>query len=237
MLDKPNLVLSGSSRGLGREMVGILRSKGFNVITMGFTSESEVDIRCDLLDLTSLKTAIKEASMQFGDINVLVCNAGTGKRPSKNLGEIEEKSYFRSKNLLTAQNLLIASEPYLAERNCSVIGISSIAALKEVMGAPLGYRDAKQALNAYFQEKARELAPRGIRVNVVSPGNIYFEGSRWHELSSENPGFVETVLEKDVPFQTFISPEEIAEAIVFLSSSSARNITGANLVIDGGQSL
>jgi 3-oxoacyl-[acyl-carrier protein] reductase len=237
MLDKPNLVLSGSSRGLGREMVGILRSKGYNVITMGFTSESEVDIRCDLLDLTSLKTAIKNASMQFGDINVLVCNAGTGKRPSNNLSENEEKSYFRSKNLLTAQNLLIASEPYLAERNCSVIGISSIVALKEVMGAPLGYREAKRALNVYFQEKAIELAARGIRVNVVSPGNIYFEGSRWHELSRENPSFVETLLEKDVPLQTFISPEEIAEAIVFLSSSSARNITGANLVIDGGQSL
>lgn len=237
MLDKPNLVLSGSSRGLGREMVGILRSKGFNVITMGFTSESEVDIRCDLLDLTSLKTAIKKASMQFGDINVLVCNAGTGKRPSNNLSEIEEKSYFLRKNLLTAQNLLIASEPYLAERNCSVIGISSIVALKEVMGAPLGYREAKQALNAYFQEKAKDLAAKGIRVNVVSPGNIYFEGSRWHELFRENPGFVETLLQKDVPLQTFISPEEIAEAIVFLSSSSARNITGANLVIDGGQSL
>jgi 3-oxoacyl-[acyl-carrier protein] reductase len=237
MPKKLNVVISGSSRGLGRELAVSLQSQGFNVITMGFTSEQEVDIRCDLLDLTSVKKEFKKATTKFGEINILVCNAGTGKRPNYSLTEQEESNYFLEKNLITAQNLLLATEPYLASKDCSVVGISSIVAIKEVVGAPSGYRSAKQSFNRLFQDKAKEWSARGVRVNVISPGNIYFEGSRWQDLARENPEFVESLLQRDVPLHSFISPQEIADAIVFFSSNSARNITGVNLVIDGGQSL
>lgn len=237
MIRKRNVVISGSSRGLGRELALDLVSKGYNVITMGFKSEREVDIRCDLLNLPSLQHEFAKATKKFGEIDLLICNAGTGKRPSNNLSELEERNYFLDMNLLTAQNLLIATEPYLASQDSCVVGISSIVAVKEIAGAPIGYRSAKQALNRLFQEKAKEYATRGIRVNVISPGNIYFEGSRWQELSMEKPEFIQSLLEKDVPLHSFISPQEIADAIVFLSSSAARNITGVNLIIDGGQSL
>jgi 3-oxoacyl-[acyl-carrier protein] reductase len=237
MIRKRNVVISGSSRGLGRELALDLVSKGYNVITMGFKSEREVDIRCDLLDLTSLQHEFEEANNKFGEIDVLICNAGTGKRPNYNLTDLQERNYFLEKNLLTAQNLLIAAEPYLASQESCIVGISSIVALKEIAGAPTGYRSAKQAVNRLFQAKAKEYSTRGIRVNVISPGNIYFEGSRWQELATENPEFIQSLLEKDVPLHSFISPQEIADAIVFLSSKAARNITGVNLVIDGGQSL
>ena len=78
---------------------------------------------------------------------------------------------------------------------------------------------------------------QGIRFNVISPGNIFFEGSRWEEILIENPVYVQELLENEVPLMRFIGPEEIADAIVYLSSESGKNITGANLVIDGGQSL
>lgn len=230
-------LISGSSRGLGKELSKILRKRGMEVITMGFESTSDVDIKCDLLDLELLQNEIKGYFQEGQQIDILVCNAGTGKLPSLNLSEPELKRYFLEKNYSTALNLIEAAVPYMKNQGSSVVGISSIAALKEISGAPVAYRDAKQELNRLFRIKARELAVRGIRFNVISPGNIFFEGSRWEEILIDNPVYVQELLENEVPLMRFIGPEEIADAIVYLSSEAGKNITGANLVIDGGQSL
>jgi 3-oxoacyl-[acyl-carrier protein] reductase len=105
-----------------------------------------------------------------------------------------------------------------------------------IEGAPEGYAESKIALNEYFKESSRKLAHLGIRFNIISPGNVYFAGSRWEKIKTDSPEFVRDLLDIQVPLRSFISPQEITEAIVYLSSESAKNITGANLVIDGGQS-
>lgn len=231
------VLISGSSRGLGKTLSNLLNSRGMEVITMGFESDSAVDIKCNLLKPDLLQEVIKDYFDSGKEIDLLVCNAGTGKVPDISLSEEELRCYFMEKNYFTALNLINAVIPYMKNQSSSVIGISSIAALKEIQGAPYAYRDAKIAMNRLFREKAKELAVRGIRFNIISPGNIFFDGSRWEEILKENPERVEKLLENDVPLKRFIGPEEIADAIVYLSSDSGKNITGANLVIDGGQSL
>jgi 3-oxoacyl-[acyl-carrier protein] reductase len=229
-------LISGSSKGLGGELAKFLQRQNFNVVTMGFESASTVDIRCDLSDIDQTEVSIRSF---FGDnkrIDLLVCNAGSGKVPHGDLNEIELNEYFLIKNFVTAYNFIQSTAKYLS-KGSSVIGISSIAALKNIETAPVGYRIAKQELNKLFFAKAKEYARKDIRFNLISPGNLYFKNSRWEELERENPKLVEDLLTNQVPTGSFISPEEIGEAIMYLSSDAAKNITGANLVIDGGQSI
>jgi len=232
-----NILISGSSRGLGREIANNFRNMGLNVTTMGYQSKEDVDIRCDLLDIMALDIELKKLYEKQGPIDILVCNAGGGKTPDSDFSKNQLRKYFFEINFETAKNLLNSAEPYLKSPGASVVGISSIAALTEIAGAPIAYSEAKAKLNKFLLGKALELSKRKVRVNLISPGNLMFQGSRWHEISRENPAFVEELLENRVPLHEFISPEEIASAILYLSSSQARNITGTNLVIDGGQIL
>lgn len=230
-------MISGSSRGLGKQLAGYFKTLGYNVITMGDSSEGYVDIRCNLLDIPNLKKELKRTFEIFGAIDILICNAGTGKKPDNTSKESEVRRYFKEKNLDTTRNLLNCSEQYLKSPGASVIGISSIAALTTIEGVHSGYADAKKEMNELFRKQALMLSKRGIRANLISPGNINFSGSRWEEISGTAPKFVEDLLREKVPLHQFITPQEIASAIIYLSSNAAKNITGTNLVIDGGQSL
>jgi NAD(P)-dependent dehydrogenase (short-subunit alcohol dehydrogenase family) len=204
---------------------------------MGNETLSDVEVRCNLLDLKDLEIELKRVFDRYGAIDILVCNAGTGKPPTETYSDRELREFFRKKNFETAKNLLITALPYLKTPGASVIGISSIVAITEIMGVPRGYQEAKKELNQFFRKQALELAQYGIRVNLISPGNIFFSGSRWEEIALNNPKFVEELLRAKVPLHEFISPNEIAGAILYLSSDQAKNITGINLIIDGGQSL
>lgn len=236
MRRKRNLVISGSSKGIGLEISRILNNEEFNIITMGFKTSGNVDFYADLSNFIEAEQIMREIHSTHGEISILVCNAGTGKKPENIIDDTDLKEFFFRTNFLTAKNLIEASIPYMQRPRSTVIGISSIAALMRIEGAPQGYAESKLALNQYFKEKSRTLAELGIRLNLISPGNVYFDGSRWEQISGNSPELVRDLLEKQVPLKSFISPNEIAQAIDFLSSESARNITGANLVIDGGQS-
>ncbi len=230
-------MISGSSRGVGKELSAYFKQLGYNVITMGHETKQEVDIRCDLRNRKALDNALEEYFLTSRTIDILICNAGTGKLPDFKMSKDQVTDYFNSKNYLTALNLIDSASKYLRIGKALVIAISSIAAIVEIKGAPMEYRESKTKLNKLFFEKAKAGAKDGVRFNIISPGNIYFEGSRWEEIKRNDPNFVEELLTQKVPLGSFISPAEIAEAILYLNSPMASNITGINLVIDGGQSL
>ena len=236
-MNQRHILISGSSRGLGKEMARILQHKDHNVFTMGNETTENVDILVNLLDEKATEEAISHHVADHGDIDILISNAGTGKLPQKTLTGDERKSYFLDKNFKTAKNLLEASIPHMNRVSSSIVGISSIVALKDIPGAPTEYAESKRLLNKYFRDMAITHAGNRIRFNLISPGNLLFPGSRWSEIKGENPEFVAELLQDRVPLGSFISPEEIVAAVLFLSSNFGRNITGANLVIDGGQSL
>jgi len=78
---------------------------------------------------------------------------------------------------------------------------------------------------------------KGLRFNVVSPGNVFFEGSVWAQKHRDDKDAVNSYLERQVPLARFITPKEIAAAVSFLAGSHAQSITGVVLPVDGGQSL
>lgn len=97
------------------------------------------------------------------------------------------------------------------------------------------YSAAKAALDAAVNGLSRPFAAEGIRINGVAPGNILFPGGTWDRKQSENPEAVAAMLARDVPQGVLGRPEDVADAVVFLASARAAFITGAVLVVDGGQ--
>jgi 3-oxoacyl-[acyl-carrier protein] reductase len=115
----------------------------------------------------------------------------------------------------------------------SIVHISSIAGL-EAWGGATAYSPAKAALISYSKMMAVVLAPKKIRVNVVAPGSIEFPGGAWEQVKHSNRAFYDMVL-ANIPWGRLGTPEEVADAVVFLASARASWITGSCLAVDGSQ--
>ena len=114
--------------------------------------------------------------------------------------------------------------------------MSSITGM-EAFGAPTDYSTAKTAIIALAKNMARKLASDGVRVNVIAPGNVYFEGGSWDEKMKKDIDRVNDIIKTTVPMNRFAVPKEIADSAVFLCSDRASFVTGTTLVVDGGQTV
>jgi NAD(P)-dependent dehydrogenase (short-subunit alcohol dehydrogenase family) len=125
-----------------------------------------------------------------------------------------------------------AALPHLAKSGAGSIVVIGTTAAIETFGAPGGYGALKAALGTTRRSRA---CGRGqnVRVNVVSPGPVYFEGGAWAMIQKAMPAFYEATL-KACPQGRMGTPEEVARAVDFLASPAASLITGENLVTDGG---
>jgi 3-oxoacyl-[acyl-carrier protein] reductase len=250
-LENKSILITGSSRGIGRAIAfGFIR-EGAKVMVTGRNlgdverTVSELNrIRGngfvenfvgDLQEERNIRACIDVAMQSWGKIDVLVANIGSGE--GKTGWEIDEKDWERLLNLNFNSGVRVSKAviPYLKESKCgSIIFISSIAGIEHV-GAPAPYEAAKAAILSYSKHLAWTLAGCGIRVNVVAPGNILFPGGTWDKkLQNDKNGTLEKI-EQQVPLKRFGQVEEVADATLFLASPKASFITGACLVVDGGQ--
>ena len=122
-----------------------------------------------------------------------------------------------------------------AAGGANIVHISSIAAFRPTTRTP-AYAAVKAAMNSYTGSQAALLSRQGIRVNAIAPGSIEFPGGVWDQRKTDNPTLYERTL-KSIPFGRFGTPDEVAEAALFLASPHARWITAQVLVVDGGQLL
>ena len=97
------------------------------------------------------------------------------------------------------------------------------------------YAAAKAATVSMVKSLALQVARRGIRANVVSPGDIMFPGGAWDRAEQENPKLFQAIL-KENPFRRLGRPEEVADVVLFVASSRATFVTGAHILVDGGAS-
>jgi 3-oxoacyl-[acyl-carrier protein] reductase len=116
----------------------------------------------------------------------------------------------------------------------SITFIGSICGI-EAIGCPVAYASSKAALEAYAKNICRPLGRKGIRVNILSPGNILFPGSTWEKKIARDSDSVNHMLESDVPLNRFGTVAEVADVAVFLASRCCGFVTGAHWVVDGGQ--
>ena len=182
----------------------------------------------DVGDGDALGAFIGDAAHALGGLDVYVSNASGG----AGRGEQAWRACF-DVDVMGAVRGVEAALPFLKQSDAaSVVFIGSTAAL-EYLGLPQAYNAMKAALIAHASDLSQALARDGVRVNVVSPGPIYFEGGSWEMIEKAMPAMFQAALAQ-CAIGRMGTPEEVARAVVFLASPAASLITGANLVADGG---
>lgn len=182
----------------------------------------------DVADADAFTRFVADAGRALDGLDVFVSNASGGAGP----GTKAWQANF-DVDVMGAVRGVEASLPFLTQSDAaSVVFISSTAAL-EYLGVPQAYNAMKAALIAHACDLSQALAPQGVRVNVVSPGPVYFEGGSWEMIKQAMPAMYDAALTQ-CAIGRMGTPEEVARAVVFLASPAASLITGANLVCDGG---
>jgi 3-oxoacyl-[acyl-carrier protein] reductase len=234
-------IVSGGTKGIGRSIADTLADEGADVALCS-RNAAEVDeavkalsakgVRAsgkavDVADGPALSAWVKEVG-KAGGIDIVVANVS-----ALAIGPEEEnwKKAFET-DLLGTVRMVEAALPYLEKSKApSIVAISSVSG-REIDFAAGPYGTFKAALIHYIQGIAFQLAGKGIRANTVSPGNTYFAGGVWEKIEKGNPDFFKHALSLN-PTGRMGTPQEMANATVFLASPAASFITGANLVVDG----
>ena len=244
------VLVTGSSRGIGKAIASSFLAEGARVIISGRDGRSldktleEFENRygngfiCkyqgDLTQTDEIVKCLDFVKIKFNRIDILVANVGSGKSIPGLTADLNEWERMLKLNLIGSINIVREFIPLMKQNGGNIVFISSIAGC-EVLGAPMTYSVAKSGLISLSKNLSHILAKDNIRVNIVAPGNINFKGGRWEELIIEKPDIMENYIKKSVPMQRFGKPEEVADAVIFLASERASFITGACLVVDGGE--
>ncbi len=247
-----NVVITASTDGIGYAAARKFLEEGACVLING-RNEPKAKERKEALeqnfgknrvylysgDITIDETILgfrKYAGEIFDHIDCLVANVGSGKPVSQDHLNMEAWKRSFEINLFSAVRLIQVFDNLWEDRTGgSIITVSSLAAYNRI-SAPYAYAAAKQGISVLSKYLSDDYAVRKIRVNSVIPGNVLYNGGRWEELLAQDEAGIRNYIETSVPLKRFAAPEEIANGIAFLASDCASFITGATLLIDGGQS-
>lgn len=236
-------VLAGASKGIGKATALALAAEGCDVAICA-RGQAAVDatvgeIRAkgvksmgasvDMADKDAYRAWVAKAAEELGGCDIFISFASAGGGPAS---EDTWKAVF-DLDLLATYRGVEAAMPYLEKsKHGSIIAVASTAALEEFFG-PQAYNAMKAAVINYASALSQALAPKGIRVNTVSPGPVFIDGGSWDMIKTHmTPLYEQTV--KAVPMGRLGTGDEVARAITFMASPACPFMTGANVVIDGG---
>lgn len=248
-LDGRRALVTGGSKGSGKAVVDRLREMGADVYVTARTMPDGYEhpdrfIEADILTAEGTDTVAARIA-EAGALDILVHVVGGASTPSGGFAVITDDQWLTELNLnfLGAVRLDRALLPAMIGAGSGVVlHFTSIQRELPLYDASLAYAAAKAALRTYSKGLANELAPRGVRVNAISPGGIETEAyerfvdriAEGNELTRE--AAKQTIYDSlgGVPLGRFANTEEIADLVGFLVSDRASAIVGAEYVIDGG---
>lgn len=236
-------LVTGASRGIGRAIAVELSAAGWAVCVnylehreaaeelvrqLRANGREAIALRADVADRQAVDTMVRTAQAELGPIELLVNNAGISRQGLFQDTGDETWARILAVNLTGARNAALAVLPHmLSEKRGCIVNISSIWGLRGA-SCEVAYACSKAAVIGLTRSLALELAPSGIRVNCVAPGCI--ETDMVRVLGQET----RAMLVEETPLGRLGTPEDIAHAVVFLSSSKASFLTGQVLTADGG---
>jgi 3-oxoacyl-[acyl-carrier protein] reductase len=238
-------IVTGGTRGIGRAIAETLAREGCDVaicarnqgqVDEAVAALSNLGVKAhggiaDIADGEGLKKWIADTAKAMGGLDILVANASALANGN------DEKSWRAcfEIDVLGAVNAFEAALPFLTEAakksgDASATFISSISAAENDNANAYGAQKAAQIHLA--KGYARQHAPAHIRVNTVSPGTVYFKGGVWNMIEDHMPAMFKQAMERN-PTGRMATPQDIANAAVFLASPASSFTTGTNLVVDG----
>ena len=237
------VVITGGTKGIGRAIANLMAAEGAEIAICA-RNQDEVDATVaalvesgakatgaavDVADKDALQGWITGVAQEMSGIDILVPNVSAGG------GKFDEEGWRANLeiDILGTTRAIEAATPALSASEAgSVVIIGTTAAVEDFLG-PQTYNAMKAALIVHAQGLAQALAGSGIRVNCVSPGPIMVEGGSWDMIKNHMPDLYDSTVAGQ-PSGRLGSPEEVANAVVFLASPAATWITGTNLIVDGG---
>jgi len=243
-------LVTGGTKGIGKAVVKRLEQAGATVIVTARNQPEDPDVTYTFIaaDLSRAEEVSKVANIinqQFGRIDIIINNMGANVYPGGGFSTLTDEHWDQALqvNLLASVRLDRALLPtMLAQESGVIIHISSTSSQFPIWESTMAYSVAKSALNTYSKALATEVAGKGVRVVTVSPGLNKTEAmtSFLEDYAKQSNISVEEMTGKlferlgGVPMGRMAAPEETAELIYFLVSPAASYISGANLIIDGG---
>lgn len=243
ILEGKTALVTGATRGIGKAIAVKFAEAGANIAFTyrqknGAAEEVEATItalgvRCkgyaaDAADYAATDAVIKEVVADFGSIDILVNNAGITKDGLLMRMSEEQWDAVITTNLKSAFNFTRSVVPLMAKQRCgSIINMSSVVGVSGNAGQ-CNYSASKAGLIGFSKSVAKEMGPRGIRVNCIAPGFILTD------MTSSLPEEMREAWAKSIPLRRGGTPEDVANVALFLASDLSAYVTGQVIKCCGG---
>jgi len=248
-LENKRILITGSSRGIGLGIAKNFLLEGAKVcissrnkkqlkdakdlLSKSFDEKNILAVNCDFTNVEEIKKLKNIILEKWNALDIVIANIGDGDSSIESLPDDRCWSRTWSSNFDSALFTSRVFLPVLEQNKGNLLFISSIAGVESI-GAPVDYSTAKTALIALSKNMARKLGGK-VRVNVLAPGNIFFNNGVWDKKLKANPDAVKSYIQSNVPMNRFGEIQDIANTALFICSEKSSFTTGSVFVVDGGQ--